>query len=172
MPALSYLGSGQPGDSASVVSLPNWLCPSIQSVLCSTSLKMGFLSSRVFFHMSLKGCGVTALVHFPLPKGNHLNLEGVMSRAVSASSLKLQHRHNMGVPFKCRAKRPGSGFLMRFPFTESGQGKQSHGSRWRGVRLREGMEELPGRSMVSGLERSDRHTASVCVRTHCTLCSG
>lgn len=73
--------------------------------------------------MSLKGRGVTALVHFPQPKGNHLNLEGVMSRAVSASSLKLQHRHNMGVPLKCRVKRPGSGFPTCFPFTEKWPGQ-------------------------------------------------
>lgn len=171
MPALlRYLGSDQPRE-ASVPSLPSWLCPSIQSALCSTSLKMGSYPAGFFSHVP-KGCGVTALVHLPLPKGNHLNLEGVMSRAVSASSPKLQHRHNMGVPLKCRVKRPGSGFPTRFPFTESGQGKQNHGSRWRGMRLKEGMRELPSGSMVSGVERSDGHTVSVSVRTHCTLCSG
>lgn len=46
------------------------------------------------------------------------------------------------------------------PLLKSGQGKQNHGSRWRGMRLKEGIWELPSGSMVSGVERSDGHTVS------------
>lgn len=76
---------------------------------------------------------MTALV----PKGSHLNLEGVMSRAVTLKPEAFQHRYNMGVPLKCRVERPGNGLPMLFLFTESGQGKQSLGSRWRGMRVKQ-----------------------------------
>lgn len=51
---------------------------------------------------------MTALVHLPLSKGSHLNLEG-MCRPVLPSSPKLQRRNSMGAPLKCRVKRPGNG---------------------------------------------------------------